>query len=224
MLPGEIRAHLARHIHHLWPSAQTLLSDRIQIGPPPTQIEIQAFRPAIPDTLNQGRQHLLQVSRTHADYPVYSPYVDDTGTAGLRDTIRQIIKNSILAAYLVFGFPDEDPLRPQAINPAKFIVEVSHAMKFLGFIINTRTLTVEWPIIKQYQLFLHLSKIITGTKLDGDRRRITPQQAAQILGLLRHSAIVSLMGVYLGLSLQYLLNDCIRQVSIQGKSTSDRAF
>lgn len=224
MLPGELRAHMARHIHHLWPSTNTALSDRIRLGPPPTPEQVQAFRPAVADSLNQGRQHLLQVNQQEVNLPVYSPFVDDTGTAGLRHTIQHIIKNSVLAAYLVFGFPDEDPLRPQPINPAKFIIDVLHTLKFLGFIINTRDLTVEWPTIKQHQLFIHLTKIINGHSLDGDRRRITPQQAAQILGLLRHSAVVSLMGIYLGLSLQYQLNDAIRLATIQGKSTCEGAF
>jgi hypothetical protein len=83
---------------------------------------------------------------------------------------------------------------------------------------------VEWPIIKQHQLFIHLSKIINGQRLDGDRRRVTPQQAAQVLGLLRHSAVVSLTGIYLGLSLQYQLNDAIRLATFQGKSTRNGAF
>ena len=45
-------------------------------------------------------------------FQISPAFVDDTGLAGIRTEIRSIINRSILAAYLIFGFPDESDSAP----------------------------------------------------------------------------------------------------------------
>jgi hypothetical protein len=51
------------------------------------------------------------------------------------------ISNSILAAYVVFGFPAEDRRTP-CLNPFKWSPVVTHTLRFLGYMIDTRQMTV----------------------------------------------------------------------------------
>jgi len=77
--------------------------------------------------------------------------VDDTGIAHTRDRMVGAITNSILAANVVFGFPDEDRRTP-CLNPFKWSPIATHTLRFLGYFIDTRTLTVQWPDEKHLQL------------------------------------------------------------------------
>ena len=61
-----------------------------------------------------------------------------------------IIK-SILAAYVVFGFSAKDPRKP-CLNPFKWSPVVTHTLRFLGYMIDTRKMTVQWPCDKRAQL------------------------------------------------------------------------
>ena len=223
MLPGELRAHLSRYLAELTP-ARTLLADTIAIPPPPSPRTLRTLTPATPDALNQGTSHLLASQPSSFPRPVYAPFVDDTGGAAIRSEIHRLVNSSILAAYVTFGFPDEDPHRPDPINPIKFVRDISHSLKFLGYIINTRTMTISWPSHKQTQLQVYLQHALDLPTTHSDGRRLSPQMAATILGLVRHSAPVSLLGIYYTLSLQYALNDRLRATAAAGKSTRAASF
>ena len=176
MKPGELRAHLARYLPSLL-TPVTSLSNTIVLPPPPSVDIVRSFSPATPDLLNQGTATLLAVSPStplsrHA--PVYAPFVDDTGGAAIRRNIQQLVSSSVLAAYVTFGFPDEDIGRPEAINPVKFVREISHKLKFLGFIINTRDLTVSWPDHKKEQLHLYLTHLWSSPPTTAGGRRLSP--------------------------------------------------
>jgi len=134
--------------------------------------------------------------------------VDDTGIAHTRDRMVGAITNSILAANVVFGFPDEDRRTP-CLNPFKWSPIATHTLRFLGYFIDTRTLTVQWPDEKHAQL----AACLTWTGLIqhlGGNPTLTPRQIARSLGLVWHGFLVSPLGSFLSLRLQFTLNDAIR--------------
>jgi hypothetical protein len=71
-------------------------------------------------------------------------------------------------------------------------------MVYLGFIINSRTMTVSWPLEKRAALFHEISAILL---LPSNRRHLAPKQVASILGKLRSAIQISPWGVFLSFSL-----------------------
>jgi len=53
-------------------------------------------------------------------------------------------------AYIIFGFPGNDPWanRPPCINENKWTAQLTHLVTFLGFHIDTQSMTVTWPFAK----------------------------------------------------------------------------
>jgi hypothetical protein len=78
-------------------------------------------------------------------------FVDDNGIAAYRDRMRQALHQSVRAAYLLFGFPG-DNRRQSCLSAEKWDPFVSHIMLCLGFFINSRTMTVTWPLDKRLEL------------------------------------------------------------------------
>ena len=220
MTPGELRAHLARHLPSL-NDARTRLGDSIVLPPPPTPTDVATFVRVEQDDLNTGVSALLASSSRK---PAYAPFVDDTGGAAIRANIHALVHNSILAAYITFGVPEEDPGRPEPINPVKFVRQLSHQLKFLGFFIDTRTMSITWPQHTRDQLRLYLTNLLDTDETPSGGRRLSPQSAATILGLVRHSATATLLGTYYTLSLQFSLNDNIRSSVAQGLNPASTRF
>jgi hypothetical protein len=71
-------------------------------------------------------------------------------------------------------------------------------MLYLGFIINSRDMTVSWPLYKREELFQELT---TTLLLPSSRRHLTPKQTASILGKLRSAIKILPWGVFLYFSL-----------------------
>jgi hypothetical protein len=94
----------------------------------------------------------------------------------------------VQSAYVVFGHPDEDTLRPPCINPLKWSKLATHTLVFLGYQVNTRTMMVSWPIDKRNKLAVFLDVV-----LDNHRaaKRSTPLDISRVLGLIRHAAVVA---------------------------------
>jgi hypothetical protein len=77
----------------------TPLAQRVCLFPPPTPQESAALVKAVADSHHQG----VQDDRYHN-----STFVDDNGVVDTRDRIQQAIDNSIRAAYIIFGKPEDD--------------------------------------------------------------------------------------------------------------------
>ena len=105
---------------------------------------------------------------------------------------------------MIFGFPRESR-RPPPLNPSKWDIDVLAVFKYLGFIVDTANPIVTWPLDKRKQLVTWIDDIW----LNKDNLTVTPKQASQLLGLIRHGAIVCPLGLYLSLRLQFELNDFI---------------
>jgi hypothetical protein len=71
-------------------------------------------------------------------------FVDDNGVASYRETIREALHQSIRAAYELYGFPADDR-RLSCLAAEKWDPIVSFQMTYLGFVINSRVMTVTWP-------------------------------------------------------------------------------
>jgi hypothetical protein len=78
-------------------------------------------------------------------------FVDDNGIAAYRANILRALHQSVVAAYELYGFPEEDR-RQSCLNDDKWEKHVSHIMRYLGFLIDTRRLAVTWPLDKRDDL------------------------------------------------------------------------
>mgnify|MGYP000010815480 CR=1 FL=1 len=198
MVLGELRAHLANAAD--FRGATTALTDAIAISPAPTAKDKATMATAIADEAQPGSLSLIASSgMLHRN----SSFVDDNETADIRRFARLAMENSVLAAYVVFGFPGEDR-RPPCINPAKWAVFASWLARYLGFDLDSRRMMVIWPVDKRHVLI-----IILDTKWllpDGEIPWITPFDSSQVLGTARHSSLVSAIGPFLSIRLQHHLN------------------
>jgi len=189
MIPGELRAHLA--LAGGFGDASTALSKTIILSTPPTPRKAGQITRATTDSVNPGAALLLRdPTRRYA----HSSFVDNTGITQTRDRMVGAITNSILSAYVVFGFPSEDRRTP-CLNPFKWSPHVSHQLRFLGYQIDTRAMTVQWPDKRRAQLF-SLFDVDWLSPLAGKNSQLTPRQIARPLGLVRHGAFTRAYGVY----------------------------
>jgi hypothetical protein len=137
-------------------------------------------------------------------------FVDDTAVAHIREHFLAAAAASVHSAYVIFGHPSEDPLRPPCINPSKWKAVVSHTLLFLGYHIDTRTLLVSWPIAKRLKLRVFLAVILDDHAAN---QKSTPLSVSRVLGLIRHAAPVAPMGTYRSLRLQHHFNDLVSAAS-----------
>ena len=196
----------------------TELAARVEIQHYP-DFHAAVIPPAIPDSLHGP------ISEAGGDR--HASFVDDTGMAGIEEKICLNINRSILVAYLIFGFPDESD-SPPVLNPDKFPMLVTYLLKYLGFDINARDMTCAWPLEKRQKLADMLDALWLNLN---STEKITPSKASRPLGLIRHGAPVSMLGVYHSLRLQHRLNDVLSEVQrgrfgrdIRSKKQKSRAF
>lgn len=198
MIPAEVRAHLAATLHELSafvaPLAQQL-SFPLELS---AQQRLTLVR-ATPDS-HHGPLSTSGGNRQPS-------FVDDTGNAGIPTTIRSVVNNSVISAYILFGFPNETSTRQPVINPHKWIEAVLPTLHYLGFQIESRPMTVTWPIDKREKL----AKMFDDSWLHGPKPILTPRQISQPLGLIRNGSIVSVFGIAFSLLMQYRLTDELRR-------------
>jgi hypothetical protein len=197
---GELRSHFANVMQVPDSALQEPLIQRLKLPDPPTEDEVRTFAKATPDAINQGIQ-LRPDGSVERRQP---PYVDDVAIGHILRFFMESSAASVYAAYVIFGHPEEDPCRPPSINPHKWKEVVTHVLLFLGYEINSRTMTVSWPIAKREKLKVFLDSLLTEAS---DPKGATPHIISRVLGLIRHAAPVAHMGTFRSLRLQYLFND-----------------
>ena len=103
MLQGEMRAHLAQHMHINPDEDPPDLIQRLQMPDEPTAAERLAFAQATRDDLHHG------VTQIPPGVPErrQPTYVDDSGIAHIRRFFLQAATASVRAAYIMFGQPEE---------------------------------------------------------------------------------------------------------------------
>jgi hypothetical protein len=123
MIPGELQAHLASAGD--FGNASTALLETFILSTPPTPRKAGQMTRATTDPVNPGAALLLRdPTRRYA----HCSFVNDTGIAQTRNCMVGAITNSILSAYVVFGFPSEDRRTP-CLNPFKWSPHVSHHLQ-----------------------------------------------------------------------------------------------
>ena len=197
---GELRSHFANVMKVPPHALDEALIQRIQLPDPPPPEIISALAQATPDKLNTGIA-LLPDGTLERRQPVF---VDDVAIAHIRKYFLESSAASVYAAYVLFGHPDDDPTRPPCINPHKWKEVVTHVLLFLGYEINTRTMSVSWPVAKREKLRVFLDTLLEEAQ---HPRGTTPHIISRVLGLIRHAAPVAHMGTFRSLRLQFIFND-----------------
>jgi hypothetical protein len=103
-------------------------------GLPPEPLPSK-LAPAIADCLNQP------LSLAEQACPSNCTFVDDNGVMSLRSDIRVTLHNSIIAAFLLFGWPHEDR-HSSCLAPDKWDRDVNYDILYLGFRICSGSLRV----------------------------------------------------------------------------------
>jgi hypothetical protein len=154
--------------------------------------------PAVPDAWNRPLSNTDEQSFNN------DSFVDDNGVSAYHDNIIPALQQSILSAFLLFGWPSDDR-RGSCIAPDKWDPVVNYIVLFLGYKINSRTLTVTWPYYKRAALLLEIE-----SALEASNRCITPKLAASILGKIRSVYDVAPWGPYISFSLSEALKTATR--------------
>ena len=108
-------------------------------------------------------------------------FVDDNGILAIHHHMRNALHQSLISAFLLFGFPGDDRCSA-CLQDEKWDPEISHIMMYLGFLINSRSMTVSWPYYKQEELYNELFYLLSLPKF---WRHLSPKQTASIIGKLR---------------------------------------
>ena len=148
------------------------------------------IRPTTIDSLNPGI--------TSTSPGPQNTFVDDTVMVELAQHARLAAINSVLAANLFIGNPNriEGP-----ISEEKFEREFSYINEVLGFVINTRLMTVSYPEDKKRDLLLLLQE----KPWQRDQKHRV-RSLAKILGKIRNVSQILPLGAYLSIGLQQLLS------------------
>ena len=139
-------------------------------------------------------------------------FVDDNGVASYRSQIRTALHQSVRAAYLLFGFPCDDR-RQSCLSADKWDPFVSFIMLYLGFLINTRDMTVTWP----YEKRIELRDLILTVLNAKPKHTASPRVIASIIGKIRSAARIAPWGNFMSFSCQEALTAALRKSSKQAK-------
>jgi hypothetical protein len=194
-LTSDLRADVATtsDIHALYPLHP--LAANIQLPPEPDPTTLV---PAIADALNQPLS-IEEQQQFNND-----SFVDDNGISAIRDRIVAALQQSLIAAFLLFGWPNDDR-RASCMAADKWDPLVSYCAAFLGYVIDSRSMVVTWPFAKRVDLWNDIQ-----SALHAKRREISPVLSASILGKIRSVTDISPWGPYLSFSLSEALKRATR--------------
>ena len=102
----------------------------IHLPPPP---DPEDLTPALADSLNPPMSEEEQQNYHNASF------VDDNGVCAVRDRIVAALHQSLVAAFILFGWPWQD-CRNSCMAADKWETTASFVVLFLGFYINSRTM------------------------------------------------------------------------------------
>jgi hypothetical protein len=194
-MASDIRADAATTcaLHTRYPLQD--LAKHVTLPEPPDPVDLT---PAIADARNLPLSSLEQQNFNN------NSFVDDNGVSATQGNIIPALQQSLLAAFLLFGWPDDDR-RGSCIAPDKWDPIVSYIFLFLGYRVNSRTLMVTWPLYKRKALHEEIVEA-----LNSKHRCVTPKLAASILGKIRSVYDVAPWGPYISFSLSEALKKATR--------------
>jgi hypothetical protein len=146
----------------LWSAASTIprvqgFLPRIETAVVPNPQAIADFTPAELDSLNPG---VLRSDGTRRS-PTYDHHVDDCLYADVKLHLLQTVGASVLALYLILGFPDASKGVRDCVSWEKFHNLFSHKRKTIGWRIDSRRMTVSLPDDKRDRLLERLRSTLT---------------------------------------------------------------
>ncbi|CAJ1950359.1 unnamed protein product [Cylindrotheca closterium] len=161
----------------LWSQASTIARvlrylPAISTSPEPTPDEIAQFTPAEADSINKG-VFIPDGSRIP---PNFDHHVDDCLYVDVAKTLRQTIASSVQALYLILGFPDASKGIRDCVSWEKFTTTFSHRRHCLGWLIDSRALTVSLPSEKRDRIIQQLRTFLR-------KHCLTLQEIAELFGL-----------------------------------------
>ena len=130
-------------------------------------------------------------------------FVDDNICVSIRGRMHDCVRSAVGSAYICFGHPDADR-RSSCLVDDKFEMFASHIVEHLGYIIDTRLMRVGWPEDKRQRLHEMLVDWLQNKKAR------TPSEISKLLGLVRNGALLTPLGSFLSIRLQWLLTEAIR--------------
>eukprot|EP00980_Cylindrotheca_fusiformis_P018748 scaffold6243_cov82-Cylindrotheca_fusiformis.AAC.1 len=102
----------------------------------PTLEDCRLFTPAEADSINTG----VLKSDGSRIAPLFKHHVDDNLYAEVEEFLEKTLAASILALYLILGFPSS--INRDVVSWEKFLTQLGHRRRCLGWILDTRRLTV----------------------------------------------------------------------------------
>jgi hypothetical protein len=191
---SEIRAFASQHFSSLGlPIPDRTLIDSVEFSSPPPSPE--DITQAIPDSKNKGVDG--------SEVGPQNTFVDDNIMIELRGLIHSAALYSYLTALLYIGSP---PFVENPISMEKFEKYFSHINELLGFVMNTRTMTITYPDDKRSDLLYLLSQEEWKT---GNTYGI--RTLASILGKLRNLGQILPFGVHLSINLQLSISSYVKK-------------
>jgi hypothetical protein len=137
-------------------------------------------------------------------------FVDNNGVVAFLAYILSAINQSVDSAFTIFGASGTDH-RGDCLQHEKWENDVSEEFLFLGFLTNTRAMTVSWPFFKRQRLFDELKLILQRpTPL-----YVTPKEMAHIVGVIRSASDVAPWGTFLSFNLE----NALQKAAATGDST-----
>jgi hypothetical protein len=185
-LLSNIRAYVATCADLITGYPLHLLAAAAELPPEP---DPTSLAPAIADSFNPVLISLKVSSHSNCCF------VDDNGVAGLQSTIHYSLHNSVVSAFLIFRWPEDDR-RSSCLAPDKWEQHILFHMLYLGFCICSQTMKVTWPWYKQKELH---DEIMEALALR--RPSLTPRGVASMVGKLRSASMVAMWGPYLSYGL-----------------------
>jgi hypothetical protein len=183
-LTSDIRANMAtsRDLHSDQPLA-TLAATAVVAPLPVNWSPAKSLAPAKHDV------HYSPLTLLEQSTDGHSTFVDDNGVAAYQSNIRRALHQSIESAYMLYGYPEDD-CRDSCISDGKWEVYVSHIMEYLGFIINSRDLTVTWPLSKRLALRAEILVILARERGASTRKELLRFLASCVLHLVSPLGVI----------------------------------
>eukprot|EP00980_Cylindrotheca_fusiformis_P014329 scaffold3825_cov131-Cylindrotheca_fusiformis.AAC.2 len=141
------------------------------------------------------------LSPEELNFPFNSSFVDDNGVVAFQPYILSALNQSVRSAFLIFGAAGSDH-QGDCFQQDKWEDLISEEFLYLGFLINTRRMTITWPESKRAQLHSELLDIL---RRQPQRRFVTPKEMAHIVGVVRSASEVAPWGNFLSFNLDNAL-------------------
>lgn len=130
-------------------------------------------------------------------------FVDNNGICALRDHIVAALQQSLVPAFILFGWPWQDR-HSSCMAADKWETVTSYIVLFLGFCINSRTMMVTWPLSKCMALLQDIPTALASP------RKGTPRMMASIMGKVRSAGEIAPWGPYITFSVVDTLKNVTR--------------